>query len=190
MRTTVTFVVAWLSALTAFAQTVDFNNFRTFQTVADRKVYDYPFATQPLVGTHHVAQLYYGATAVSLAPVTSNPARFRNVPVTDPFAGTWSGGTRTLTGFSLGDVVTLQVRVWDSTGGLTFDQAQAAGIFWGLSSTFTYRIPSAGNPAPGEFYIENFRSFALIPEPSVVALGVIGAAALLMIRGRKAGTAR
>jgi hypothetical protein len=138
----------------------------------------------PLVGTHHVAHLYYGADANSLAPVTTNPARFRNIPNTDPLAGTWIGGTRTLTGFTPGDVVTLQVRVWDSTGGLTYDQARAVGLFWGVSQTFTYRIPAPGS-LPSDYYIENFRSFVLIPEPSVIALGAIGVVALLAIRRRK-----
>jgi hypothetical protein len=137
-----------------------------------------------LVGTHHVAQLYYGPDAGSLAPVTANPVRFRNVPSSDSLAGTWSGATRTLTGFNAGEIVTLQVRVWNSTGGLTYDQAQAAGLFWGVSQTFTYRIPAPGS-LPSDYYIENFRSFALIPEPSAITLGVIGTAALLALRRRK-----
>ena len=85
MRNTVTFGIALLSALTAFAQTVDFNNTRTFATSADRKVYDYP-SVLPLVGTHHVVQLYYGANAGSLAPVTSAPLRFRKPKVPRPLS--------------------------------------------------------------------------------------------------------
>jgi hypothetical protein len=176
------FVLIFLSLTGVFgalAQTVDFNNTRTFATVADRRVYYWTFGAS-LVGTDYVAQLYYGANASSLTPVTSNPVRFRNVPISDPLAGTWSGATRTLTGFNAGDIVTLQVWVWDSTGGATFQTTQ----FRGQSGTFTYRIPAAGS-LPSDYYMENFRGFTLIPEPSVIALGAIGAAALLVLRRRK-----
>jgi hypothetical protein len=165
-------------AFGAVAQTVDFNNTRTFATVADRTVRN---GGSLLVGTDFVAQLYYGANAGSLNPVTSNPVRFRNVPSTDPLAGTWSGATRTLAGFNAGDTVTLQVWVWNSTGGATFQTTQ----FRGQSGTFTYRIPAAGS-LPSDYYIEGFRGFTIaVPEPSIIALGTIGAASLLALRRRK-----
>lgn len=163
----------------ASAQTVDFNNFRTYATVADRDVYNIDGSA--LVGTQFMAQLYYGASASALNAVTTAPSRFRNLPSTDPFAGTWSGGTRTLTGFAAGDVVTLQVRAWDGTGGATWDTAGVRG----QSTTFTYRIPTGGNPPPTDFYIENLRTFSLVPEPSVIGLGLIGVGALFMLRRRK-----
>jgi hypothetical protein len=166
-----------VGAFGAVAQTVDFNNTRTFATTADRMVRT--FNGLGLVGTDYVAQLYYGANAGSLTPVTSNPVRFRNVPSTDPLAGTWSGATRTLTGFNSGDVVTLQVWVWDATGGATY----ASSVVKGQSLTFTYRIPAPGS-LPSDYYIEGFRGFT-IPEPSVIALGAIGVVALLAIRHRK-----
>jgi hypothetical protein len=162
----------------AFAQTVDFNNTRTFATSADRLV---RYIAEPLVGTDYMAQLYYGANAGSLSPVTSNPVRFRNVPSSDPLAGTWTGATRTLTGFNAGDIVTLQVWAWNGTGGATFANATERG----QSSTFTYRIPAAGS-LPTDYYIEGFRGFSLIiPEPSMIALGAVGVVALLAIRRRK-----
>ena len=139
----------------------------------------YTFA--PLVGTDYVVQLYYGANAGSLNPVTSNPLRFRNIPETDPLAGTWVGATRTLTGFNAGDIVTLQVWAWNAAGGATFATATERA----QSMTFTYRIPAPGS-LPTDYYIEGFRGFSIIvPEPSIIALGAIGAAALLAIRRRK-----
>ena len=167
--------------MTALGQTVDFNNTRTFSTAANRQVSDWTFG--PLLGTHFVAQLYYGANAGSLTPVTSNPVRFRNIPSTDPLAGTWIGATRTLTGFNPGDIVTLQVWVWDATGGATY----ANSVGRGQSQSFTYRIPAPGS-LPTEYYIEGFRGFTgpfIIPEPSGIALLAIGAAALFAIRRRK-----
>jgi len=146
---------------------VDFNNNRVFATEANRLVYNFFINPTPLVGTNYFAQLFYGTDAASLQPVTTAPARFR-VPTTS-VPGTWSGGNRTLTGFTEGMIVTLMVVAWDSNFGLTFDQARAAGGWWAQSTPFTYTIPVTGSP-PLAFYMENFRSFACIPEPSALLL--------------------
>jgi hypothetical protein len=79
--------------------------------------------------------------------------------------------------------VTLQVAMWDSNAGATFEQARAAGAFWGLSQPFTYTVPAPGSP-PTAFYIENFRSSVMIPEPSIIGLGLLGALALFAFRRR------
>ena len=181
IKRTLFIICGLISSFTVCAQTVvDFNNLRAFVTPGDRLIYDYPSGV-PLVGTNYVAQLYYGTDAASLVPVTTAPARFRVPTTTAP--GTWSGGNRTLTGFTAGMTATLQVAVWDSNFGLTFDQARAAGAFWGLSQPFTYTIPSAGAP-PAAYYMENFRGFVLIPEPSTIGLGVLGAVGLFVFRRR------
>jgi hypothetical protein len=131
------------------------------------------------VGTQYAAQLLYGSSATSLTPHTQT-AMFRNVPVSDAFAGTWSGGTRTLTGMSAGQTAILQVRVWDTTGGATFDTALRRGI----SQTFTYIIPQPGAP-PAAFFMENFRSFGCIPEPSGIGLALLGVSAVLVLKRRR-----
>jgi hypothetical protein len=182
MKKLIPFLVLLVGVSGALAQVVDFNNNRVFATTADRNVYAAD-RTTPLVGTNYGAQLYFGTDAASLQAVTTAPARFRVPTTTSP--GTWSGGNRTLTGFTAGQTVTLLVRTWDLNAGSTFDAARAAGGAWGEGTPFTYTIPAAGSP-PAAFYIENFRSFALVPEPSVIGLGVIGIGALFMLRRRKA----
>ena len=178
MKKLIPLAVLLAGATGVLAQTVDFNNTRTFSTAADRLVRAVGGA--PLVGTDYVVQLYYGANAGSLNPVTSNPLRFRNVPSSDALAGTWSGATRTLTGFNAGDVVTLQIWAWNGAGGATYASATEKNT----SATFTYRIPAAGS-LPTDYYIEGFRGFTLVPEPSVIGLGLIGVGALFMLRRRK-----
>jgi hypothetical protein len=182
MRASFPFIGFLLAPFFVVAQTIDFNQNRTFATVADRLVRGPD--CQGLVGTNYVAQLYYemfeGAT--SLTPVAQFN-RFRNVPPTDPLAGTWVGATRTLTGRVSGDNVTLQVYVWDMNAGATFDQARAAGGWSGQSLTFTYTVPAPGS-LPSSFYIENFRGVAPLtcPEPSTVTLGVLGVIGLLALQ--------
>jgi hypothetical protein len=133
----------------ALSQTVNVNNANLLLLgPPDRTVY-MPDMVTPIIGSPtteaptFVVQLYYGtngASADSLQPVASPPARFRPNGVPPP--GAWLGGTRILVGFVIGDIVTLQVRAWDAAGiDLTYGDVKAGGGFWGDSATFTYRIP-------------------------------------------------
>jgi hypothetical protein len=161
---------------------VDFNNVHNFGVPADRLVRSSDGA--PLVGTNYFAQLYYGALGTnqsSLTPVMYPPARFR--PPGHSLPGTWAGGIRTLTGFFTGDLVTLQVRVWDGTVAGTYEEAAAlnfAGTQYGVSQPFPYLVPQIGGDP--DSYIEHFRGFTLVPEPSMALLGVIGIVGLYFWR--------
>jgi hypothetical protein len=84
---------------------------------------------------------------------------------------------------TLGTVVTLQVRAWDASGGLSIDEARLLGRHWGESAPFTYRILTAG--PPDLFFMDNFRAFTLVPEPSVVGLALAGPGALFLLMRRK-----
>ena len=149
---------------TNYVAQFDFNQNRTFLTVADRKVYLDNVGGTPLVGTNYVAQLYYGVDANSLNPVTRDPARFRDPATVLPgFEGTWGGQTVMFTGFSPGGIVTLQVRAWDQNYGATWDAARSAGGRYGQSPTFTWRVTVAGGDHEED--LENFRGFALMTNP-------------------------
>jgi hypothetical protein len=161
---------------------VDFQNDGRLVSPPDRLVRDSSGA--PLVGTNYMAQLYYGspdAMPSSLNAVTAAPARFRDPTHSSP--GTWAGGYRRLDGFTSG-YVTLQVRVWDSAVAGTYEDAAALGFLntqHGLSEPFLYLIPSISGP-PEFFYMEEFRGFTLVPEPSVALLGFIGIVGLYFWR--------
>jgi hypothetical protein len=174
-----------LSAITTVvAQDVDFANDRPFTIQADRDVY-FSDGT-PVVGTHFLAQLYYGVSANSLDPVLAPPRTFRDVPVTDPLAGTWFYAPRFLPGFSPGNTVILEVRVWDGTIAATYEEAAAVnflGAQHGTSATFTYTIPPIGPPASA-WYMENLRSFTLVPEPPVIGLAILGLGGLWLLKRR------
>jgi hypothetical protein len=84
---------------------------------------------------------------------------------------------------------TFQVRVWDSKGGSiqTWDQAlETPNEAYGYSDLFTvpYALTSGIVTPPN---LEGMQSFNLtvVPEPSVIALGVLGAGCLFMLRRRK-----
>jgi len=123
-----------------------------------------------LVGTTTMRTSTTGNNAGRTAALAANP-------VVPDVAG---GGT---------DRGTFQVRVWDSRNGtvLTWDQALTTpGEAFGYSDLFT--VPYAlgvGIATPPN--LEGMQSFSLtiVPEPSVIALGVLGAGCLFMLRRRK-----
>jgi hypothetical protein len=182
-----------LAVVAAMAQgTVDFRNGGiTFATIADRLVRDVDGSA--LVGANFRAQLYFepglGNPAIdqSVRSITNAPLNFRAVSPTNALAGTWqAGGIRTLQGVDIGQGATLQVRVWDSVLGATYEAAllafnQGAVGKIGHSQGFNFTVPPAGSP-PALYYMENMRSFNVVPEPSVILLGAIGAAVLLLRR--------
>lgn len=135
------------------------------------------------------AQLYYGASTAtdlaSLAPVTTAPATFRGS--TSAQAGSWLGGTRTLTGYNPGDTVKLAVVVWDSA--VASDPIQVnRGLLWASSGLFDYTAPLAGSLATA-YLPANQPAFSIgfvpVPEPSSMALAGLAAAGLLIFRRRK-----
>jgi len=181
------FAVTVITASALAQGTVSFNNNSAFATTANRLVtFPASLGGGGVVGQNYVAQLYYGVAGSaegSLTAVASAPALFRVATTSSP--GTWSGGTRTLVGITAGQTAVLQVRVWDN---VAFPAGYAAAVTGngvrGASALFDYTVPAAGSP-PAAFFMEAFRGFALVPEPSTIALGVLGLAGLLFIRRRK-----
>lgn len=189
----------------ALAQgTVSFDNraaqFPDSATV-DRFVYLDQVGGTKLVGTNFVAQLWFGIgldlasdalTSVAVGGTAPGPqavgaARFRTPTTTLP--GTWSQGTRTLPGTDINvpalKNVTMQVRVWDLNAATTFAEAKAAGAMYGESAPFNYTLRVSDPPSPSDTLMLNLRAFALVPEPSSIALGVLGIGALVLFRRRK-----
>jgi hypothetical protein len=188
MKDLISFLVLFAGVTGALAQgVVTFVNAGSFPTVADRLVYlqNPGSGPVPLVGQNYVAQLYYGADASSLAPHSATPSRFRVATTVSP--GTWIGGTRTLQGFTAGQIVTMQVRVWDAgnTSGTPLVSWEQASVK-NAGNIFTYLPPLPSAP-PVDGLMDNFRSITVvIPEPCVIGFGLLGVGALFLLRRRKA----
>ena len=90
------------------------------------------------------------------------------------------------------DRATFQLRVWDTKGGTlaTWDQAltawRAGQTAIGYSTLFTvpYALTAGANTPPNLEGLQSFQLFT-VPEPSVIALGVLGAGCLFLLRRRK-----
>jgi hypothetical protein len=191
-----------LSVTSGWAQgTILFQNTGvTFTSTAERRVFDVD-GTTPLSGTNYAAGLFYvegagqnmdSATSGLLAFGTVNPslglAFFR--ASTSASVGYWLnnaavGNARLLEGVIAGETATLQVRVWDVTRFASYAEAVANGGITGKSATWNYVVPQPGAPV-NQTYLNDFRSFQLIPEPSTIALGVLGLGSLLLFRRKKA----
>ena len=84
-----------------------------------------------------------------------------------------------LPGLPRGLTATLQVKVWDFSQFPTYEDAVGIGTT-GASVPFTYRVPPSFT-LPTDYYMEGLQAFALVPEPSVLALGLIGVVSLLLL---------
>jgi len=186
MKKSLSVVAVCLSfAAGVYAQgTVDFRNkVSAGATPFDSPVYmDFVGGTK-LGNANFVAQLWYGASASSVnTALLDTPAVFR----TGTGAGYWNPGadsTRVLPTIAGGTAAWVQVRVWDSTKGADYNAAKAAGSLYGDSNIFQLTTGNpTGSPPTVPAVLAGLTPFALVPEPSTFALGLLGAAALLFRR--------
>jgi hypothetical protein len=158
----------------------------------------------PLIGAQYLAELYYADSvtaaliplpasiqpfraSTTTAPGTWNvisvnlPAGYGGVDIFDDGSGEVGDGSGNGTGYY---PVNLQVRIWDSTGGLTYDNAQfkANSAMYSYSQRFT---PPSGTLNDLNMVRQPFFGIVTVPEPSAIALGILGVAGLLLIRRRK-----
>lgn len=153
--------------------TVNFNN--RVSGVVDAPVFDVNGTTK-LEGAAFQAGLYEGNNLVGAA------VPFR----TGAGAGYWNpvGGADRTTSVAPGAAVTLTVKAWEASGGATYAAAVAAGAKAGSSEAFTVTTGGAGSPPSLPANLVGLKSFSLtqVPEPTTLALGALGAAALLFRR--------
>lgn len=131
------------------------------------------------------AQLTLVATTVN-SPATSS---------TSPFAGVFNGGNPfTLpAGYSAGTTYAFQIRGWTYGDGTSYEAAIGSAdinLAAGVSALGFVTPVTAPTPVPGLFgtaagQVQGFDLCWDCPEPSTVALGGIGAAALMFFRRRK-----
>jgi len=175
-------LAALVVAASSFAQgTVTFHN--RIGSVDARVSYGSPttYADSTIV-----AQLYAAAPGGTLAPVGAT-IPFRSTPETGKGYLNTTGidTTRTIPGVAEGGSAQVKVVAWASSLGATYEAAVAAnqgGV--GESSVITVAT-GGGIQLPGQLVgLQGFQVSAIIPEPSIAALGLLGAG-LLLIRRKK-----
>jgi len=137
-----------------------------FANISTNYIYDVDGTTRLPAGTTYLAQLYAGATEGTLQPVGG--------AVAIRLAGKINGGIRTITAVSPGQAVWIQVRVWESAFGSTYEQSFAGGGKTGASVTFQVITGGGGTPPTIPANLVGLVSFSLIP-PQSGALPIITA---------------
>lgn len=124
------------------------------------------------------AQLYLvsGTTFTALTPPTTfRPAGTGAAAIQDRY---WVNQTVDVPGVAPGNNATFVVRAWQTSLG-SYDAA--VGTAWGESGQFTVAVGGGTLPPANLTTLQAF-TVTIVPEPSVIALGVLGAAALLLRR--------
>jgi MYXO-CTERM domain-containing protein len=133
-------------------------------------------------GAAYAAQLYWGAagttdsSTLTINGVSGSPATFG----TAAQAGYFTGGSRIITGASGGTTVTLQVRAWATATGSSWDTATIRGE----SNLIQYTLATSPATPNNMVGLQAF-NVAPVPEPSAIALGLLGLGAVALIRRRK-----
>ena len=178
-----------LATATALAQgTVNFNNYEPFSGIdAPMSINWTPeagFGTFPL-GSRYLAQLYAGSAADSLSPV-GVAVFFRDSITTGQGTGYFAGGQVDIPFLSPQTGGYFQVRFWDGASGSIYEAAVAANGLAGFSNVI--HLTALGDPhgAPPTIPVDLVglmpSGIILIPEPSPLALGLLGTAALVLRR--------
>jgi hypothetical protein len=147
-------------------------------------------------------QLYAAAGTVDsfsgLSPVAGSTANFFVDSTVEGNAGSWnSSSAATVPGVANGSPATLAIAAWYNGNGVytSYAQALAAGQLTGYSTLGVVDLNGVPNippdlPGLGQAQtlsggITSFNVYSSIPEPSTIALGVIGMSAFLMRLRRK-----
>jgi len=147
-----------------------------------------------VTGNTFLAQLFYGQGMVTdqfaLIEVPGTPAMFGTGATAGYVTTTTGGGNRVLP-IAPGSQVTVQMRAWDIVLGQTWDQAfanwNASGRGPGIGFSRLGIITALGSATSASLLTSLNPGFFAppVPEPSVIALGILGGIGVLLLRRRK-----
>jgi MYXO-CTERM domain-containing protein len=142
------------------------------------------------IGSTYQVELMYAPDGTSAADFDTMAVRQGNVASFNPTPGFFSGGGRTVDtiqppgGFGL-----FQVRAWSTANGTSYNDVVGKGT--GLAGQSQILRVDTANPVIGEANVglvaSGLTGFSVtpVPEPSAIALGVLGLGTLLLLRRRK-----
>jgi MYXO-CTERM domain-containing protein len=179
-----------LLAVFAVASSVAFGqgtlNFANAGAGVNAPVHDISGGTPGILtaGSAYSAQLYIGpagtasASGLSTNGVSGAPTPF----LSGGQAGYFTGGSRVVSGTpfgsAAGSIITVQVRAWATASGNSWETATLRGESNLIQVTLTEPPTAAPN-------LVGLTAFNVVPEPSSIALGLLGLGAVALIRRRK-----
>ena len=151
-------------------------------------------------GNEFTAQLWY-APDKGTAPTAESMIALGATTGISPIAGLITGGTRTTPdlangGTAGGGTAYFQIRIWETAYGTSFAEAvrttlNGRGAIAGTSTIFKVATGDPGAVPPGTpgalTQAGGLQAFNVnvVPEPSIIGLGLLGAGSLLFLRRRK-----
>jgi len=184
--------LALLSGLTAFGQgAVVFANNSSSRVYIDTVGTGTTGAVP--VGSTYTVELMYAPDGTPDIAFDAVATRVGNTAVFGPTVGQFSGGNRTVTSISpAGGFGMFQVRAWETAFGASYAetvlnpnaQGRARAGHSGIYRVDTDDPADPNPPTPLVNYLQPF-AVTIVPEPSVIGLGLLGAGTLLLLRRRK-----
>jgi hypothetical protein len=199
MKKTILMIAGLIATVSMMAQgSVNFHT-RVLAAGVDAKVTDGTSAATPLPAVaagECFATLYVGTTTDNLAPAF---AIVGGAPVAllkefNGATGYITAGKTLISGYAEGATVFVQVRAWSKSGGATYEAAFQAAltetvptIKLGVSNPIQIALGGDNLVPPATpanlVGLQPFSvNYAIIPEPSILALGLLGGAACLLRR--------
>jgi len=177
--------VAGMAVVGAYAQgTVNFANFGSGAAGSVNAPVTNAMASPSVRadGPGFMAQLYVGPAGTAAALLTTNGVSGTPQPFqTGAQAGYFFGGSRSIAGFAQGTTVTLQVRAWATSAGSSWETAPLGR---GQSGTIQTVLSGGIATPPNMVGLQSFDIIG-VPEPSSIALGLLGLGAIALFRRRK-----
>jgi hypothetical protein len=134
-----------------------------------------------LVGTAYQAQLWARPAGSSAAYAQIGAGQ--TFLTAAGFEGFWTPATRSIPGVAAGEQAQVVARAWRVSDGATWDAARTQGRGWGESQPINVTLTAP--PATPALMI-GLQGFSLVPEPSTIALGILGGlGTLFLVRRRK-----
>lgn len=203
MKKTIVALSTLLTAAFAFGQgQVNFNNRVTVSPLGTVNAPIYgPQVDNPLESLRGNDENYTGArldgaaytAELWAAPAGSSEDQLVFVAATDFRTGNAAGylnaTTVTVPNVAGGAEAVFQVRAYDNMGGTLTSWAEVVGrtdVAQGTSAMFSPGFPLGGGTVqpPNLASLESFNLY-IVPEPSTIALGVLGVGALILFRRRR-----
>lgn len=148
-----------------------------------------------VAGNSFTAQLWY-APDTGAVPSADSMVALAGTTGISPIAGLITGGTKVVPNTLGGTAAYFQIRIWETAYGTTWQEATTKSLNGRLTIAGASDIirvvvgdPTAVPPGlPGSLTTAGLKTFSvdqLVPEPSIIGLGLLGAGSLLFLRRRK-----
>jgi len=148
----------------------------------DAPIFDVDGITK-LAGAAYLAQVYAGPVGGALVAV-GDAYPFRTGTGVGYYDYASTGTKVYVSTVAPGATAQIQVVAWEAAAGTYADAMASTSYKFGASTPFSVVLGDAGSPPSVPAFMVGLTSFsiAIVPEPSTMVLGLLGAAALLLRR--------